>query len=122
VVPEDALPWLLATARRVLANQRRATGRQAALHDRLPADRSAPDSGEPASDRVIDALGTLSEADQEVLLLSAWEDLEPVRAAKVLGIRKGTYAMRLSRARKRLAVVLDRQPLPNTRPSTEVLP
>src|ERR1700733_1908946 len=38
-VPADPLPWLLACARRVLANQRRAERRRAAFVDRLSADR-----------------------------------------------------------------------------------
>src|SRR5215831_12749763 len=36
-VPADAAPWLLATARRVLANQRRAARRREALSERLTA-------------------------------------------------------------------------------------
>src|SRR4051794_33419847 len=36
-VPADPLPWLLATARRVLANQRRAIRRREALGEKLAA-------------------------------------------------------------------------------------
>src|SRR3954465_493008 len=43
-VPEDALPWLFGVARRVLANQRRASGRGEALRQRLAgAGADAPD-------------------------------------------------------------------------------
>jgi RNA polymerase sigma-70 factor, ECF subfamily len=40
-VPEDALPWLLACARRIVANRVRSTRRQAALRLRLGHERPA---------------------------------------------------------------------------------
>jgi RNA polymerase sigma-70 factor, ECF subfamily len=43
-----------------------------------------------------------------VLLLIAWEGLEPARAAKVLGCSRNALAVRLHRARKRLAAAIDR--------------
>jgi RNA polymerase sigma-70 factor (ECF subfamily) len=54
----DALPegdaarvWLYATARRVLANQRRASRRRAALHERLALDAASARPEPPAADR-----------------------------------------------------------------------
>lgn len=104
-VPDDALPWLLGCARRVLANQRRGERRQRALSERLTGGETAaapesPDRGLAA------ALATLSEADREVLMLVAWEGLEPERAARVLGCSRGALAVRLHRARRRLARAL----------------
>ena len=43
-VPGDALPWLLACARHVLAHQRRRSGRDLALLNRL-ASAASPDDG-----------------------------------------------------------------------------
>jgi DNA-directed RNA polymerase specialized sigma24 family protein len=52
------------------------------------------------------ALGSLSERDQELLLLVAWDRLEREQAAKVLGVRAGAFAVRLHRARRRFARAL----------------
>jgi RNA polymerase sigma-70 factor (ECF subfamily) len=52
------------------------------------------------------ALAALSEADREVLLLVAWEDLSPAEAAYALGIPQGTARSRLHRARVALRPTL----------------
>ncbi len=109
-IPADAeLPWLLAVARRVLANRRRSEGRAAALHVRL-ADESrtgaAGVDGPPVNDAVQRALAGLSDGDRELLLLVAWEGLRVHEAAQVLGVRANTAAVRLHRARQRLAGAL----------------
>jgi RNA polymerase sigma-70 factor (ECF subfamily) len=48
------------------------------------------------------ALGSLSAADQELLLLVAWERLSSEQLAEMLGLSRGTVAVRLHRARRRL--------------------
>ncbi len=108
-VPEDALPWLLGVARRVLADQRRAAARRNRLGQRLgstaveePADVVTHDRGLAA------ALGQLSARDREVLLLRYWEDLEPEQIARALGCSRTAAAVRLHRARRRLARELNR--------------
>jgi RNA polymerase sigma-70 factor, ECF subfamily len=107
-VPVDGLPWLLGVARRVLADRRRRQSREIALKARLVAEDIAPVEWPLADpdDRVLRLLSTLPPADQEVLLLVAWEELEPARAAAVIGVRAGTFAMRLHRARRRFARAL----------------
>ena len=105
-VPEEALPWLLGCARLVLAHQHRRVRRDTALLDRLKAGASGPSSDE--SGAVLAALATLSERDRELLLLIAWEGLEPAQAAEVLGCSRNALAVRLYRARKRLTVALSR--------------
>jgi RNA polymerase sigma-70 factor (ECF subfamily) len=52
------------------------------------------------------ALAALSERDREVLLLVAWEELSPARAARVRGVSANTCAVRLYRARRRFARAL----------------
>lgn len=102
-VPADALPWLLACARLVVAHQRRRARRDSALVGRLEANASVPIT----SDRTLaQALAELSETDRELLLLIAWEGLEPAQAAKTLGCSRNALAVRLHRARKRLAAAL----------------
>jgi RNA polymerase sigma-70 factor (ECF subfamily) len=55
------------------------------------------------------ALAALPEADREVLVLWAWEQLEPREIATVLQITPNAVSVRLSRARKKLARQLTRK-------------
>lgn len=108
-VPSDARVWLLGVARRVLANKRRSETRQAALQTRLAnesrhAEPTAPDA---PGERIRQALLSLSETDREALLLLGWEGLSHRDAARVLGIRAGAFAVRLHRARRKLARALE---------------
>jgi RNA polymerase sigma factor (sigma-70 family) len=103
--------WLYATARRVLANQRRSRRRRLALRDRLAheaigvADQVFPVGSD---DRVVhEALRRLRPRDREVLLLAEWEALTPSEIARVLGCRIGTARGRLHRARFRFRVAFE---------------
>jgi RNA polymerase sigma-70 factor (ECF subfamily) len=120
---EEALPWLLAVARRVLSTQRRSERRRVALTDRLAAhtpDSARMDAGaeviagagawESENGRLSGALGRLSEADRELLLLIAWEGLTPAQAARVLEVKPATVRVRLLRARRRLSHALAHAP------------
>ncbi|MGN6869618.1 MAG: RNA polymerase sigma factor [Solirubrobacteraceae bacterium] len=112
--PGDELPWLLGIARGVLANRRRGEARQQALRDRLAASTVAgvqpvPGGFDGESEALMRALGCLNRLDQEVLLLVAWDGLDRVQAARVLGITPGLFSVRLHRARRRLARLLTSQ-------------
>lgn len=125
-VPEDPLPWLLGIARRVLANQRRGERRRSALVARLPDLRtSAVLPWEPPSTigpEMRAALASLSEREREALLLTAWDGLDPSRAARAVGCTPATFRVRLHRARKRIAAQLDGpQPPPSLRRASEDL-
>lgn len=106
----DPLPWLLGVARRVCANHLRASGRRAALGRRL-SDQPPPFSDEVAiSDgRLRAALAALGDRDREALLLIAWDELSNSDAARVVGCSPSAFAVRLHRARKRLAHALNDQ-------------
>ena len=108
--PSGELAWLLGIARGVLANQRRGETRRLALRDRLAATPVAADRCEAAGQgtdyEIFEALGSLSPRDQEILSLVAWDGLERRVAAKVLGISPAVFAVRLHRARRRLAQTL----------------
>lgn len=109
-VPEDALPWLFGVARRVLANQRRASGRGEALQQRLAgAGGDAPDleSSVGEAEAVRAALARLSERDREALMLVAWHGLTGKRAARAAGCSRAAFDVRLHRARRRLAALLE---------------
>jgi RNA polymerase sigma-70 factor (ECF subfamily) len=109
-ISDQPLPWLIGVARRVLANRRRTDSRTAALRQRLvseePVRGARRDVDDDLDRRVRHALAGLGERDRELLMLIAWEGLRVNEAAEVLGVRSGTLAVRLHRARKRLAEAL----------------
>lgn len=117
----DPLPWLYAVARRVVHGHRRSHARRGALLQRVAgreaAGAGAPDPaeqvhGDPALAR---AFATLTEHEREAIRLVAWEQLEHADAARAAGCSRGTFAVRLSRARARLRAALadDAQPAPS---------
>ena len=102
--------WLYATARRVMANQRRSSRRRVALHERLALEAaSAPQESSPdrAEALVHEALRRLNPRDREVLLLAEWEGLTPTQIATVLGSPAVTARGRLHRARRRFRAVFE---------------
>jgi RNA polymerase sigma factor (sigma-70 family) len=107
-IPADALPWLLRVARGVLSNSRRRDGRQAALIEKMLMEQT-PGPNEDAGEldpAVVRAFASLGDSDQELLLLVAWEKLTPSQIAQTVGATRGTVAVRLYRARRRLQVAL----------------
>ena len=110
-VPDDALPWLYGVARRVLANERRSADRRAALERRVATAAVTVGAGD-AGDSVVDAellraaLAGLSDNHREALMLVAWHGLSGARAARAAGCSAATFAVRLHRARARLAAQL----------------
>lgn len=110
IAADSPLAWLYGVAYRTLANQRRTAARAARLGERarleLPASQPdlAPSLAEAseALDRVLSALSSLSQRDQEILRLSAFEGLTNPEIALVLGIRPALVRSRLFRARRRL--------------------
>jgi RNA polymerase sigma-70 factor (ECF subfamily) len=112
--PEDPLPWLLGIARRVLANARRTSSRADRLAARVAAEPTAtaqePGDAIAEAEAVRAALSRLSPGDRETLMLVAWEQLDPPAAARAAGCSRATFAVRLHRARRRLAGELDAPP------------
>ncbi len=115
-LPDDEeLPWLLGVARRVVANAVRAQAREVRLDRHLRAALAAgvgviePDHAQVlcARDEALTSLARLNPRDQEALQLVAWEGLEIRDAARVVGCSATAFAVRLHRARRRLAQLLD---------------
>ena len=107
---DAARVWLYATARRVIANQRRSSRRRVALHERLALEAaSAPQASPPDREEelVHEALRRLDPHDREVLLLAEWEGLTPAQIATVLGSPAVTARGRLHRARRRFRAVFE---------------
>lgn len=97
-VPEAALPWLYAVARKTLANHRRKAAR------RVPVDVVAAGEADPVGDGVLArAFAELGERDREVLRLVAWEGLSLREAGVVLGCSAVACRVRYHRAKSRLA-------------------
>jgi RNA polymerase sigma factor (sigma-70 family) len=107
---EAARVWLYATARRVIANQRRSRRRHVALQERLAREPAATSSAEPLDQEaplVHEALRRLGARDREVLLLAEWEGLSPAEIGAVLGCLAVTARGRLHRARRRFRSVFE---------------
>ena len=115
VVPaEQPLPWLLGTARRVLANQRRSAKRRApdGPHAHLGSvevrDPSPPiPEGLAEREAFAAAFAALGDRDREVLSLIAWDGLQAREAAEVMGCTAAAFSIRLHRARRRLLKELE---------------
>lgn len=107
---DDPLPWLLGVARRMLANHHRADRRRGALATRLVNAGSDPAAAwEPPAEMSVElarAMAALSVREREALLLIAWEDLDPGRAARAAGCTQAAFRVRLHRARRRVAALL----------------
>ena len=111
-VPREPLPWLYGVARKVLANHRRGGDRRDALTERAAAHaadgRARPRRGRrPARPTSPARSPRCSDHDRELVLLVAWEGLTLAEAAAALGCRRGTAAVRLHRARRRLHTALN---------------
>jgi RNA polymerase sigma factor (sigma-70 family) len=120
-IPDQPLPWLLGTARKTMANQRRSGRRRVALEDRISAlDQVArmPDVGElvEAWAEALAILASLPDAEREALLLVVWDGLTAEQAAIALGIRPGALRVRLHRARRRLVAKIDNSMPPGPPP------
>lgn len=102
-IPADAeLPWLYGVARRVIANERRSLRRRGRLQAKATTQ-FAPHRVEHDPTDLDGVLGSLPEADREVLMLAAWEGLDPSEMGRVLGCSANAAAVRLHRARARLS-------------------
>lgn len=110
-VPPEPMPWLLATARRVLANHWRRRDRRSQLEAELRGVAhlaSSPDPAGLAADRdaMLAALATLSSDDRELLLVG-WDGLDTTGVAQVLSCSPDAARTRLSRARRRLEAAFE---------------
>jgi len=124
---EQAKLWLFGVARNVIrrGSDRRRT--RDALVERLAREvRTAMEvesaiAPERGSRALRAALATLSSLDQEILTLTAWEDLTPKEIASVMGISANVVRVRLHRARARLANRMNRPRAPHHNTETMAL-
>lgn len=117
---DDVGLWLFGVARRVLANQRRTVERQGRLHLRLASlaatesSEAAPADASSAQRQLLDALNHLDAADRELLLLRAWDGMAVQDIARLLGCTPNAASIRLHKARRRLATLLDEDDSPTS--------
>jgi RNA polymerase sigma-70 factor (ECF subfamily) len=122
---ESTIAWLYGVAHRTIKNRWRGNSRRNRLRERL--DGLGVETSEPVDTVVVrrdedqavfDAMATLKPADQEVLRLSAWEELGAPQIAEVVGCSVSAAEQRLHRAKKRLARTLS----PSLEPSVAIHP
>jgi RNA polymerase sigma-70 factor (ECF subfamily) len=104
-----ALPWLYGIAANVIRNQARSHHRRLRLVTKLEQSEPLPLGPDPAEQpgaEVRAALTRLSDDDQEVLRLAAWEGLSHAEIGQALGCTTNAVGIRLHRARQRLQTEL----------------
>jgi RNA polymerase sigma-70 factor (ECF subfamily) len=111
----EARRWLFGVARNVLGNRRRSRFRAGRLLARLRG--LGRDPGDPGPEpqlirreqdqEVLDALATLSPAEQELLRLAVWEELSHREIGEILGCSRKAVDTRVYRAMHHLARAVD---------------
>ncbi|GIJ49567.1 DNA-directed RNA polymerase sigma-70 factor [Virgisporangium aliadipatigenens] len=124
LVADSALPWLLATATFAARGYHRSTRRWLAALRRLPPERSSGDDlaeevvgrvdDERRMRRLLRAVNRLPRGEREALMLCLWSGVSYRDAATVLNIAEPSLRSRISRARARLARMLDTDAAPLT--------
>lgn len=98
--------WLLGTVRNVIRNGHRRKRRVDRFVARLgwlqPGETTLDMTGAAELAVVRTALGSLSDSDQEVLVLAGWFELSSEELGVALDVSSNTAAVRLHRARARL--------------------
>tara|TARA_A100001037_G_scaffold1942_1_gene1763 strand:+ start:2924 stop:3535 length:612 start_codon:yes stop_codon:yes gene_type:complete len=110
-VGKEARLWLFGVARNLVKTSWRKRKRSSDLVDRIGNEISIKSSTHEELDnsgvlKIIKALQFLSENDQEILRLVAWEDLSHKEISLVLGCSENAVAIRIRRARVRLMKVM----------------
>lgn len=116
--------WLLATTRRVLANQHRAARRRDGLTARLASVGGATGPVDPGDEAARSegplwaALASLPEEQRDLLVMRAWDELAVGDIAQLLRCSSNAASIRLTRARDALAAALGRKDRAPTRTSS----
>ncbi len=105
--------WLFGVARNTILTAARSARRRTALNGKLRGTTRPlwTDGWADVSDRadaLLPAMRELREQDRELLMLVAWEELSHAEIAHAMGITPNAVAIRVHRARKRLADRIDR--------------
>ncbi|MCE5292455.1 MAG: sigma-70 family RNA polymerase sigma factor [Nocardiaceae bacterium] len=126
-LPKNPLPWLLVTTRNTLSDEWRRQDRQRCLAEELAklersvTVSSAAEAAALERISVLRALARLPDQDRESLMLTVWDGLSYGAAAAVAGCRPSAFAVRVHRARRRLAKELTKEDLQSLRRQTTAL-
>jgi RNA polymerase sigma factor (sigma-70 family) len=106
-------PWLFAITRNVMRNAARHEQGRPSVERRFSQDEIAGSNvdADPRINAVRLGLTQLSSTDRELLELSAWEELTVRELSIVFGATETAIKVRLHRARKRLAALVEREQL-----------
>ncbi|GAA0363126.1 RNA polymerase sigma factor [Actinoallomurus spadix] len=108
-------PWLFGIATKTVSRHRRSEGRRLKAMSRVGAERAADGdedgvttrvAAQRAGPRLANAIRELSQADRDVLFLTALGGLGYQEVAEALGVPTGTVGSRLNRARRQLRKAL----------------
>lgn len=129
IVNGSLLGWLLVATNNVARNHRRSALRYGRLLARLPSPEQSADHSEAVAESadaaakgagVHAAFLALGKRDQEIISLCVLEELPMAEVAQILEIPPGTVKSRLSRAKSRLAALLQEHPfVPPAAPAPE---
>ena len=108
---KEARLWLFGVARNLVKTSWRKRKRSGDLLVRIGSEMSTKGTTDEELDnsgvlKIVNALQFLSENDQEILRLLAWENLSHKEISVVLGCSENAVAIRIRRARVRLMKVL----------------
>jgi len=108
---KEARLWLFGVARNLVKTSWRKRKRRGDLVVRIGSEMSTRGTTDEELDnsgvlKIVKALQFLSENDQEILRLVAWEDLSHKEISVVLGCSENAVAIRIRRARVRLMKVM----------------
>lgn len=111
VTPGEELPWLYRIASYVVANHRRKLAKNTDLlrYFQVPDTSPAADQVSTVDPELEKAWRSLSVKDREVLSLVIIDDLSVTDAAKALHTTPNAVSIRLHRAKKNLAELLNRE-------------
>lgn len=105
---DDATAWMIAVARRELANHRRGEVRRSEATQRLRAELARPTSGtqpelSDQAEHLTELLAGLDELDRQIVTLTYWEQLTSEQIGIVVGLSAASVRKRLQRTRQALA-------------------
>jgi len=104
---DPMLPFLIITARNLIKNlERKIHTSQRNLRNLLAPEVESAETLALQDSHLDKALKDLKPKDREIILLHAWHDFSISEIAKILGISNAIVSVRLSRARNRLAIIL----------------
>lgn len=120
-MPGDALPWLIVVALNTISVARRSERRVHSLEfalAQLSATAATVAAGPEAvvveREVMLRGIAAVTEVEREALLLTSWDGLGAAQAAIVAGCSTTAFHVRLHRARRRLAGLVDEDEGPPT--------